>query len=157
MALTGEMGPSLVVCERVVLMADGRLRSAALGRSSISLMLVLDRADFCASWSMTAAYRRSMSACARCWWSSMTFWSKDVGEPMMGLVTVESLFLNFRNHDVAERADRGGEARPAVLIDGGIGLLWISSSKGLGGSRAFRLILLPMVRSRTPQISTVRT
>lgn len=65
--------------------------------------------------------------------------------------------MNLRNHDVADRADRGGEARGAVLIDGLMGLLlWSSSSSAFGGSSAFRLIFLPMVRSSTPQISTVR-
>lgn len=55
----------------------------------------------------------------------MTFWSKEVGEPMAGLCglpTAESLFLNFLSHDEAERADSGGEASGAVLIDGFTGL-----------------------------------
>lgn len=48
MALTGEIGPSSLLCERVVLMADGLLRSCvfglcSVGLCSISLTLTLEK------------------------------------------------------------------------------------------------------------------
>jgi hypothetical protein len=156
MALTGVTMLSSAACICMVLIADGRLRSAASGQVSVSTLT--PEWCFFASWSMTAAYRRSMSACACSLWASMTFWSNVGDETTTGLcgVLVPESFLNFRNHEDAERADRGGEAREGVLIADRT-VFWSSSSSALGGSSAFRLILLPTVRRSTPQTSTVKT
>lgn len=104
--------------ERAMLMAEGLLRSRLAAELRIadfsrSSMLLCERC-FWASWSMTAAYRRSMSACAwfRC--ASITFWSKDVGDEIMGvcgvLLTLESLLRNLFNHDDADRVESVGDA-----------------------------------------------
>jgi hypothetical protein len=76
---------------------------------------------------------------------------------LLGLLTelaslAEPLLKGFLSHEVAERADEGDTG---VFAGGCLVTNW--SSKLLGEFSVFLLILLPMVRSRTPQISTVTT
>lgn len=154
MALAGELGLELVVISRDVLIFDG-----LLALSSASSVLTCEY-DFFLSCSMTAAYKRSISAWARSRSASMTFWSKELGElttGLTGLLTTESSWpprLKFllNQDDEAERMD-WGEA--GVLL---VGLAVTSSSSSVFGELSvLRLILLPTVRSRMPQISTVTT
>lgn len=162
MALMGDVGVLPAGPRCVVLMADGLVRSDLIeggGSGSSTVARLVCRECFFASWSITAAYNLSISSCARCLSASRTFWSKDIGLWMAGLTGVlpdsDSLpLLNFRTQLVAERIEIG---LTGVSITDRIGFNSCSNSSAGGGSNAFRLIFLPTVRSRMPQISTVRT
>lgn len=62
--------------------------------------------------------------------------------------------LSFRTQLVAERMEPGLIGVSMTFLTG---FNSCSNSSAVGGSNAFLLIFLPIVRRRTPQIKTVKT
>lgn len=160
MALMGDAGLLSFAPRCVVLIAEGLLLSFLIAGGSSTVAKLVCRECFFASWSITAAYSLSMSSCARCLSASNTFGSKDMGLWTTGLTGVlperESPppLFSFRTQLVAERMEPGLIGVSMTFLTG---FNSCSNSSAVGGSNAFLLIFLPIVRRRTPQIKTVKT